>query len=592
MATIRRCLLAFLSFVTVGGGASAQSTTSAVQSKALPPSRESLDRLNLRSEWTAYVPLDGRADGLAVVQVVDAGQIFAQTRAGLLVAIDAVSGAKQWTFRYPRPYSNLHPVGVTDRFVFAVNVAQLYCFHRYTGLLEFTFELPGSASSGPVADHHDFFIVLGGNKLAAYRYPQPIQIDPQQQKRGDGEGSEPERGGYGVAAGGRVLRGGARSVNPADQVARRYADRFLPPSMEDPEFEETRFPPSNSFDGEEYGGLNQRTASISSLPRVTPPYSMHRYVTTPSIVMLPTLRQPYQSKPDFMRYNQRTPSTVMLPPSVARIEELSNLRPKPVEPTLRWNLLSSRRISFEPILTNPVDSLSTPLIWLTTQDRMIFAVSKKDRSIQIVAKTSGIPVAPGAGPVLYRQEQLLGFFPLDDGTLLGLDLTSGDLENPAVHFRAYIGGRLNHSVVPTRFGGVYASGENAGITRVDTDTGEVTWRTASTDDRLLAVNEEHAYVMNHRQELLIYDARRAYDPVTRQARPLSRLDLPGFNLPVTNAQSDRIYVAADNGLLICLRSNSAKYLKPLQVAPPRLLPPKPKKTEPDEAAAPAPAAGN
>jgi len=68
--------------------------------------------------------------------------------------------------------------------------------------------------------------------------------------------------------------------------------------------------------------------------------------------------------------------------------------------------------------------------------------------------------------------------------------------------------------------------------------------------------------------------------------------LPGFNLPVTNAQSDRIYVAADNGLLICLRSNSAKYLKPLQVAPPRLLPPKPKKTEPDEAAAPAPAAGN
>ena len=589
MAYVRRGLLALLSTLTLGGWASAQSTASAVYSQAFPPEKPALDRLNLRTEWTAYVPLDGRSDGLATVQVIDAGQVFAQTRSGLLVAIDAISGAKQWTFRYPRPYSNIYPVGVTKQFVFAVNVAQIYCFHRYTGLLEFSFELPGSASSGPVADDQDFFVVLGGNQLAAYRYPHSIKIDPETKKPVD-LNSEPDSG-PGLAAGGRTVRGGARAENPADQVARRYAARFLPPAFEEPTFEETRFAPKNNFYAEEYGGLNQRTASISSLPQVTPPYSGHRYVTTPSINMLPSLRQPYQSRPSFMLYNQRTPSIVMLPPSVARVEELSNLRPKPVEPKHRWKLLSSRRITIEPIHTNPLDSLASPLVWLTTQDRMVFAVSKKDRSIQVVANTSGIPVAPGAGPMLYGQEQLLGFFPLDDGTLLGLDLTAGDTRTPSVHFRAYVGGRLNHPVVPTRFGGIYASGENVGITRVDTDTGDVTWRTASSDDRLLAVNEEHAYVMNHRGEMLIYDAQRPYDPITRQARPLSRLDLTGFNLPITNDQTDRIYLGADNGLLICMRSNSAKYLKPLSVAPPRLLPPKPKKADPDAAEA-APAVGN
>lgn len=572
-------LSALAASVTIASVAAAQSTTSGVYSTAIPPTKESLERLSLRSEWNVYVPLDGRADGLAEVQIVDAGQMFAQTRGGLLVAIDAVTGAKQWTYRYPRPYSNVYPVGVTDRFVFAVNVSQIFCFHRYTGLLEFQFELPGAASAGPVADNENFYVSIGATKAMCYRYPQPLRTEPAVARNADGID------GPITGMDGRAMRGGTTVPNPADQIAKRYADRLLPNPFEEPRFEATRFPPSeNSFYGDEFGGVNP-TPSINSLPRVSPPYSAHQYSLTPSISMLPTLRQPYRYRPEFLRYNQRTPSISTIPPSVARVAELANLRPKPVEPVPVWTLLTSRRVTFQPMLTHPIGSLEHPQVWYTTADKMIYSVYKKDRAIQVVVRSTGIPVAPGAGPAAYGTHQLLGYFALDDGTLLAVDLTAGNVETPAIHFRSHVGGRLNHKAVPTRFGSVYASGENVGVARVDNETGDVVWRTDPSADRLLAINNEFAYVFSDRNELLVYDAHKVNDPVTLRATPLARMPLAGFDVPIANDQTDRILLAAHNGLIACLRSNSPKYAKPLIVAPPTRHKPAPPK--PADPAAPA-----
>ena len=285
--TITHRVLLIMTVGLVGGGAAlGQSTTSAVYSKALPPSKDVLSRLNLYSEWSSYIPLDGRADGLAEVQVVDAGQIFVQTRAGRLVAVDTATGAKQWAFRYPRAYANTYPVGVTDRFVFAVNVGQLYCFHRYTGLLEFSFELPAAVSAGPVADDLNVYLSFGATKAACYRYPQPITTDRVGDDVADA-GADPAAG-PGVGAGGRVLRGGTTAANPADQVATRYADRFMPDPFDAPVFEPTRMPDRTTVYGDEFGGGNQVSPSLSALPRVSPPYTMHRYSTSPSVSMLPS----------------------------------------------------------------------------------------------------------------------------------------------------------------------------------------------------------------------------------------------------------------------------------------------------------------
>ena len=64
-----RMFLLTLTFAVMAGAATAQPPSTF--SRALPPTQESLDRLNLKSAWSLYVPTSGQADGLAHVQVLD-----------------------------------------------------------------------------------------------------------------------------------------------------------------------------------------------------------------------------------------------------------------------------------------------------------------------------------------------------------------------------------------------------------------------------------------------------------------------------------------------------------------------------------------
>jgi hypothetical protein len=115
-------------------------------------------------------------------------------------------------------------------------------------------------------------------------------------------------------------------------------------------------------------------------------------------------------------------------------------------------------------------------------------------------------------------------------------------------------------------GGVYASGDHAGVAFVGLKSGEMEWKTENFADRFVAVNDEHAYVRDRRGFLLVYDKRKA-DPITKRAEPLTKLDVANFTVPVSNDQTDRVFLASDNGLVICLRDAAAKYAKPLAVAP-------------------------
>ena len=103
---------------------------------ASPPSQDALDRLRLAQEWYTYVPLIGPKDGLALVQVLDDELVVAQTRSGLVVGLDARTGAKQWAYRLPAAYAAAYPVAVAGRFVFVANLATLVCLQRLTGQVQ------------------------------------------------------------------------------------------------------------------------------------------------------------------------------------------------------------------------------------------------------------------------------------------------------------------------------------------------------------------------------------------------------------------------------------------------------------------------
>src|SRR5262245_16449385 len=143
--------------------------TAETYSRAIPPDRAVLDRLNLRTEWVLNLPVTTKRDTIALVQTID-DQLFVQTRPGALVAVDVRTGQVQWAAALGnRTYTNIHPVAANSRFVYAVSVTYLYCFHRYSGVTEFVAELSkptisgfgGAPVQGPTADETGVYLVLG-----------------------------------------------------------------------------------------------------------------------------------------------------------------------------------------------------------------------------------------------------------------------------------------------------------------------------------------------------------------------------------------------------------------------------------------------
>jgi hypothetical protein len=343
-------------------------------------------------------------------------------------------------------------------------------------------------------------------------------------------------------------------VNPVDELTRRYP----PPGA-------IRTNDPNGFDAPirraplaevPVGGMTgSRTPSLTVLPRITPPYTIEGGPLSPSLSTLPTLRQPYRLRDASQRDIQRTPSIGTIPPSVAAGLALADLRPRGVEPGVRWEYGLPDRVIFTPTLT--------PLrVWVATSNGTLLAISKVDKALQVSERAPASVAAPPG------QAGTMGYIPLSDGQLLAIELVQGNrTAGLALRWRANIGGLLNRRPVVTP-DAVYASGDDSGVTRIDRATGDVTWQGDRSADTILALNQEFVYVRDRQGRLQIYDARRATDPASRRSIALTGVNLSEFNVPITNTVSDRLYLGANNGLIVCLRDASAKYARPVPVGPP------------------------
>ena len=96
---------------------------------------------------------------------------------------------------------------------------------------------------------------------------------------------------------------------------------------------------------------------------------------------------------------------------------------------------------------------------------------------------------------------------------------------------------------------LYVTAEGKGLGRLNRDTGEPLWNIRQQDyspdaDRILAVNPKFVYAADRVGRLLILDR--------KNGTPLSRYDVHDFVFPVVNTETDRIYLAANDGLIVCL----------------------------------------
>ncbi len=516
----------------------------------LPPDRAVLDRLNLRTEWYTYLPIDGRRDAINRVEVVDEGQMFVQTRTGTLIAIEQATGRTQWAVALNSGnYMNSYPVFVTDRLVFAVAVTKLIALHRYTGMLEFSYDMGHEATTGPSATGEGFavidgrlqpvparaFVVTDGNRVAALNLPAQIRM--------------PEK---------RPNLPGVRDVdlqnqNPTNVAARRYPGELQPRADSEIAFEgnasrrDVTDPAPSSLTG-------SRSPSLAVVPTVSHPYTLDGQHRSPSLNVMHSFRPPYRLSHDFDRNVQRSPSIASIPPSVAASLALTDLRPKAVQPTLRWEFAMTQRVLFTPVL-------AAGRVWLVGEGRAVFALNQLDHTVQARLTAADRVSAPPA------QAGVMGYVPLADGTLTAVDLSAGNTVNAKLVWRSVIGGLLNRKPVAVS-DAVFVAGDSSGVARIDRATGELMWRTGPTIDRVVAVNQEFVYARDQLGRLQVLDARRASAPVYRTAYPLSGIDVARFNVPVTNDMTDRVVLATDGGLLVCLRDASAKYVRPVRMAPP------------------------
>ena len=525
----------FALLLAMTGALSAQTSTHNVPR---PPDKSVLDRLNLRSEWALQVPLEGKRDAVTLIQSLD-DQLFVQTRTGMLSALDAATGRLQWTVHLgDGHFTNTYPVAANSRLVFAVSVTKLYALYRYTGLVEFQMDLATTPTAGLSATDDLLFAVLatrpgtsGTSRLEVYRLPRPIALPV-------------------TAAGKDVIRGDT-PPHPVDTLIDRYPTSGVPrTSFFEPE--NTTRPPARSVPSGSFTGST--TPSLAAAQTVNSPYYLESGARTPELLTVPSLRQPYRIHGSDGQLIQKTASVGVIPPSVASALALSDLRPKGVQPTKLIELSLTSRILY-PLLLTPLRA------WAATDADELIAASTKDRVREVYYKTSAVvAAAPG-------QANDIGYFPLADGNLLAVDLTTGNLAGGAnVLWRATVGGLNNHAPLITR-NNVYASGENSGVARVDRTTGQVLFRTEGPADRVLASTDDFLYVRNHQGRLLIYDARQTLDPAFGRVRPLTGVDLPAFNVPFTNTVTDRLYLAADNGLIVCLREATPRYSRPVRMAP-------------------------
>ncbi|MEO2088674.1 MAG: hypothetical protein ABGY75_04135, partial [Gemmataceae bacterium] len=425
---------------------------------------------------------------------------------------------------------------------------------------------------GPVTDGDQVYIAYTGGKVACYELPPAFQTSMIAKLKAK-----------------ELKERLAVMKNPADEVYERNATRnFVPPRRNEPT-EEFNVPQAY-MEGRVESLSSQGAPSVAALQSITPPYILGGLNKVVSVSILPSLRHPYTLKPDYMTHNQRSPSVAVIPPSIARVYELSNLRPPPFEPKLRWITTTPAKVYHRPLYV-PDNARASARLWVTSDSRIVQAMprDRADGSAEQRWTMPAVPAGPLAGPFGYEKDVLLGVLPLADGQVLGADLSGGTRENPRFLWRANVGGPLNRTPIAAA-DGVYVAGDHSGCARINVTTGQVDWRTGADVDRVAAVTADRVYARDRRGDLFVYAKGRVNDPTTFFARPIGSLPAADFGVNVQNAGTDRILLAADNGLLVSLRDAGAKNETIRVIAPPPpVFPPageQPPPTDPNKPADP------
>jgi outer membrane protein assembly factor BamB len=204
-----------------------------------------------------------------------------------------------------------------------------------------------------------------------------------------------------------------------------------------------------------------------------------------------------------------------------------------------WEYQTPDRIDYPPVLTYR-NKTNEGYALIPSLDGTVTLATKEPRRIMYRTKLD----RPITGPMNFQGD--LAFIPTKDNAVNALDAGGG-----TIAWRYIAGGPVIHQPAVTEED-VYISAQNGGVYRLTRTEGVLRWRNTDAE-RFVAASKKWVYATDRTGQLRVIDRARGTTQHT--------LDVRDFVVPVSNDITDRIYLAAHDGLLICL--NDRDHPKPV-----------------------------
>ena len=225
--------------------------------------------------------------------------------------------------------------------------------------------------------------------------------------------------------------------------------------------------------------------------------------------------------------------------------------------TVLWRYKTNAAVTSPAILSGSLAAFSS-------RDGTLYSVTKEDRELRFQFETDAALSAP---PVRYKNTLLLGS---EDFNLYCIDMLSG-----RYNWQIATGSIVTRAPIIIK-NEAYVTPENSGLMRVVPEDGRLVWQRPGVN-RFLAASPARIYTRDKTENLVVLN--RSSGGVVGAIR------IPRFVHSVTNSLNDRIFMASDGGLLICLRELGREF--PLLHANPDLQPLLPEFTPEEATDAPA-----
>ena len=134
-----------------------------------PPSASALRRVGLEKVWTSQARVNPSRDKVSHL-TYDERHVYVRASNGSLTAFDAETGTRKWSAQVGPAQRTSFPPTSNGSVVVVVASAKIYGIDKFTGHIQWTIKMPGSAATSAVIDEKEFYVGTTDGSVYAFSF--------------------------------------------------------------------------------------------------------------------------------------------------------------------------------------------------------------------------------------------------------------------------------------------------------------------------------------------------------------------------------------------------------------------------------------